>query len=159
MNKKGQMQTYESILVIFVFVIILFLGMIIFYKFTAAGIEKEVFEFELEKFYNMIGYFPGLSEVSCSYLGDKKDCMDILKLLGVGEIVDYGNKEISVEIIYPEMLDGVCDERNIGYCNKIIVYEPGFSGQDYIVVNSPVSLYNALEDVYYVGLLEIRWYK
>ena len=162
MEKRAQMQTYETILVVFIFIIILFLGMIIFYKFTAIGLEKEVFEFELEKTYNMIGYFPSLNEVSCSYLGTRKDCMDILKLLNaelaLKNLPFYDDKSITVKIIYPSRNDLECSKTNLETCNFINV-NTATATTDFNIVNSPVSLYDPVKDRYYVGLLEIRWYK
>ena len=94
------------------------------------------------------------SAIACGLLilnaGSEDQKQELLPKIASGEII------LSLALNEPEV---DCDKTNIGECDLIKVYEPLVDSEDVIIVSSPVSVYNPLEEVYYVGLLEIKWFR
>lgn len=169
MNKKGQMEVQETILVVVVFLIILIFGLVLFSKFTEQGILNEYLKNEKIRFEAMITTFPLMPELRCSFLSQEASCIDSYKLLGFkimskGAYKDYyrpilGNLNITVYNVYPERNSEVCELATINDCGVWDLYEnkPKKYKAKY-VVRSPVSLYYPDKDAYGIGELVIEWY-
>ena len=135
--KKGQMQMQESIFVIFLVMLLIIIGMIFFFKYTAAGIEDSKLEYEEYRFMQLIGVIPNLPDLRCSHLGVANECVDLLKVNAFnGEYSLFSGKEIKIG-------------------NRLIYND--LSCTDVRIVSSPISLYDPLSGRYSVSELEIRW--
>ena len=150
--KKGELQTYESILVIFFFMFIFFIGFVFFYRFTLEDIRSDVLSYEDFKFKQLLGLVPSMYEFRCSFSLSDDECVDISKVISFDRVSkDYfdvfGYKKISITIVYPE------EE------NEIIIYEK--IPKVYKTkkeISSPISVYSNKDDRYKIGRLSIEWY-
>ena len=160
MVKKAQIQIQETILVIFVFTVMLIVGLIVFYRYTAESIKNENIQHELDKFYNLIGIIPNKPEIKCSYLAEEKECIDAFKLLAYGtKEKDLGFMNITLFVAYP--LDTRLKEckNTVENCNIYNIYSE--IPESYTTVyrtSTPVSLYYPLVDNYKVGKLVLEYY-
>lgn len=150
--KKGELQIYESVFVIFFFVIIFMVGFFLFYRFTLEDIRKDNFEFEDYRFKQLIGIVPSMYEVRCSFSLSDKECIDLSKAIAFKKISkDYfnifGYKKISIKEVYPEDKEA------------IIIYEKVPNKyKTRREISSPVSIYDAKSDRFKVGKLVLEWY-
>ncbi len=160
-NKRAQVQIQETILVIFVFTVLLLVGLIIFYRFQVQSIENENFNNELFKFYNMVGYFPNIPELKCSSLTEESECIDVLKMLAFRNTEqNYGYKNITVFVIYPKSTSLKECVKSVDSCNifKLYYNKPNFQVKNIYKTSTIVSLYYPETDEYRVGKLVLEWY-
>ncbi|MBU0963101.1 MAG: hypothetical protein KKD48_04320 [Nanoarchaeota archaeon] len=166
MNKKAQLQIQETILVIFIFILIVGIGLIVFYKSNEASIQKINNNDKLTYFYSMIGTFPSLPEVGCSYLSDDKNCIDVSKLIAFKNKGDFFFSNITIYTMYPEKQNKECTidllNREVS-CGTFIVYTyiPPKCKTEFCekkVIYTPVSLYYPDRDSYELGKLVIEVY-
>ena len=162
--KKGQIQINETILVIFIFTVIIILGIVLFNRWTKASLENEFLDNERIRFSNMLSTVPELSELKCSSQGRPLNCLDSLKLLAWGNPdLDYrkkfGFREIKVNVIYPEGEKALCKSATYPECDEFMIYsnKPGEIKEEEII-NTPISLYYPVTNEYKIGVLEIRWF-
>lgn len=145
MNKRGQIGTQETILVIFVFFIILVTGMILFFRFSISSSEAEIEEYNEFKFKQLIDVIPNMPEVKYSRFGiENVWCIDLLKARAFSEIsdeYDFGYKRIS--IISSDI---------------IILYENPSNRGEIRKVNSPVCLYDSRIGRFGLAELVVEWW-
>ncbi|MEW6063469.1 MAG: hypothetical protein AB1571_03835 [Nanoarchaeota archaeon] len=166
-NKRAQMQIQETILVIFVFIIMLLIGLIMFYRANVEGIKNEEFKDRLIKFYDMTGYFPNIPEVKCSSLGQENECMDVLKMLAFANSLvnsnakrDFIANNVTIFVVYPRIdRDKECSRVSLNECNSFKVYtnKPKEAKSVYRT-STLVSLYYPEEERYKVGKLVLEMY-
>ena len=149
--KKGQLQTQETMLVIFIFIVLLFVGLIIFFRFNNISIQTEREEYENYKFDLLISVFPSMAEVSCSELGVEGECIDVSKLEGFSSVSSdyFSNKKMTISINDVYLKD---KSWNI-FDNKPEKYD------SFRNISTPVALYYPVEEKYSVGVLKLGWYK
>ena len=98
MNKKGQLQIQETILVIFIFTLIIGLSLVVFYKFNINSIKEDTLEYEEYKFKQLIDVIPNMPELKLSEIGIESEwCIDLLKAKAFSELqdnYDFGYKKI-----------------------------------------------------------------
>ena len=154
MVKKGQVHVSETILVLFVVVIILMMGVTIYFKFS---VEKSKTLAE---------------ELSCEGLG----CMDTSKFLPFKRVLGedfgrykrmFGRKRIVVKELYPvddsvkEVECDVVKYIQMAYpqnCGSWVIYDYNPENEPAAKVSTIVSLYYPEFDEYRVGRLEIEHY-
>lgn len=166
MNKKAQLQIQETILVIFIFILIVGIGLIVFYKSNEASIKTIQDNDKLTYFYSMIGTFPSLPEIKCSYLSDDKECIDVSKLIAFKNKGFFGFSNITIYTIYPEKSNKECtiDLLNKGIdCGTFLIYNsiPPKCKTEFCekkVIYTAVSLYYPDRDAYELGRLVIEVY-
>lgn len=166
--KKGQLQIHETILVLFIFIILLIIGMIVFYRYNAEGLRQSMFDLESNKFNAMLSTFPQSPEIRCSFLGQDISCVDVYKLIGFKKIVEdnkgyyrekLGYRNISFYLLYPTKNGKVCDMANIRDCGVWNLYlEKPKHYEKTLVIETPVSLYFPETDNYGIGKMAIEWY-
>ncbi len=158
--KKAQIQISETIIVIFIVIILLVMGMVFFQRYQERSILGEQEKYELQKFDNQLLIIPTLPEIQCSRLLESKNCIDTTKLQVFKEISNsdhyrkkLGFKTIQVKTIYPQQNIIGCPNEN---CNSWIIYSnPKDSGIS-LIRTSPVSLYNPITNTYSIGELSIE---
>ena len=152
--KKAQVQLQESLFVIIIFVVLLIIGLIIFYRFTISGITADINSYEDFKFRAMINTVPSMTEFRCSSLGQDKECIDLEKVkaftkLNMDYFQEFGYKTVSLEIIYPkENMESNIDV----YSKKPKKYTTTKK------ISTFVSVYDLEQDRYKVGKLIIEAY-
>ncbi|MBT6995368.1 hypothetical protein HN865_03440 [Candidatus Woesearchaeota archaeon] len=145
MDRKGQTGINETILVMFVFFVILMLGMVLFFQFSMSSSRKEIEEYQEFKFKQLISVVPSMNELKYSKLGiDDEWCIDLLKARAFSSISDsynFGRKKISI------------------YSSEdIVLYDKISSRATSIrVVNSPVCIYDPRTELFSLAELEVKW--
>ena len=166
MNKKAQLQIQETILVIFIFIVILGMGLILFNKFNQQSIKEIGDNDKLTYFYSMVGNFPNLPEIKCSYLGSEKECIDVSKLINFKNKGDFLFSNITVYTIYPARSNKECTLSVLNQkqdCGTFLVYNniPAKCRTEFCekkVIYLPSSLFYPDMDVYEFGKLVIEVY-
>lgn len=168
--KKGQLQVQETILVVFILIVIIILGMVVFTRFTEQGIENEAIENRRLRFNTLLSSFPETPEIECSITGLKESCIDVYKLSILGALTNvdksyyrgrFGEKNITVYLVYPEENKNFCKINNLDNCGVWNVYywrPEAVKGGRVIIQETPVSLYFPRTDSYGVGRLVIEGY-
>ena len=145
MNKKGQIGIQETMLVIFVFFIILVIGMILFFRFSISSSEAEIEEYNEFKFKQLIDVIPNMPEIKYSRFGiEDVWCIDLLKARAFSEIsnkYDFGFKRIT-----------------INSSDTIILYNNPARQGEIRRVNSPVCLYDSRVGKFGLANLIVEWW-
>ena len=170
MKKKAQMQIQETILVVFIFIIIMIFGLILFFRFTEQSIIQGHFENEKLRFESMITTFPLTPEIRCSFLSQEASCIDSYKLLAFKTLnkeeyyknyyrSNLGYINITIYSLYPEKNGKICESATISDCGvwDLYVNKPKKINNKF-VVRSPVSLYYPDKDGFGIGEIVIEWY-
>jgi len=150
--KKAQLQIKESILVLFVVMFILLFGMMLFFRYTSASIEKDMTDYKEAKFKQLISYIPSMAELKCSRFNVEDECIDVMKMEAFAHLsddykADFGDKKIIVKEVFP-------DEKSWEIYNNVPSDLDGLS-----IISTPVSLYYADTGEYAVGVLVVEWYR
>ena len=153
--KKAELQMQETILVLFIFFIILVMGLVVFYRYNLGSIENYKIELEESEQYLLLSTLPNY--LGYSYLGNNENAIDTSKLLNLN--LSLGFKKIIVEVVEPEMQEIECSYNNYPDCNRFLIYnkEP-IEIKNKIIKSIPVSLYYPLESKYKSGRLIIEDY-
>ncbi|MBS3172222.1 hypothetical protein J4438_01405 [Candidatus Woesearchaeota archaeon] len=144
MNKKAQIGIQETILVIFVFFIVLMIGMIFFFQLNMKSIQNDIDQYNEFRFKQLIDIVPNMAELRYSKLGvEDVYCIDLLKARAFSEIsseYDFGKKEI-------KLISG----------DEIVLYSKIGRGE-IRKVTSPVCVYDPRNGKFYLGELDIGWW-
>ncbi len=150
--RKGQVQIQESLFVLIIFAVLLLIGLIIFYRFTIAGIKADINSYEDFKFKALIATIPEMTEFRCSLLGQDQECMDLEKVKGFSFLnedyfKEFGYKNIMLEVVYPNenKIYTIYDKKPVKYTSIKRV-------------SSLVSIYDSSDNKYKVGKIIVEWY-
>lgn len=157
MSKKSQIQTFETISVLFIFFILIGIGAIFYVRIYKSNLEVTKYGYSQSKSVAIAQRVMFMPELQCSEGKVIKDnCIDVLKLEAAKEVINSNEiyyydllefSEINVTEIYPSTnLPKTIYTRRI---NK-----PISSFLTYV----PVSLYNAATRTYGFGILSIETY-
>jgi hypothetical protein len=145
LNRKGQIGIQETMLVIFIFFIILIIGMILFFRFSITSAEAEIEEYNEFKFKQLIDVVPNMPELKYSRFGiEDVWCIDLLKARAFSEIserYDFGFKRIT-----------------INSSETIILYDNPSRRGEIRKVNSPVCLYDSRVGRFGLANLIVEWW-
>jgi len=171
LNNKGQLQIQETILVIFIFIILIMFGLVFFYKVQSASIANEFNSFQLNKLSIDFITLGDLPEFSCSKAGIKESCIDSTKLIAFIALNNdekyknyyferFGYKNITIYQIYPGTNKNMCGLGRITDCGVWEIYskKPNERISTKIVRDTPVSLYFPDTDEYGIGILVVEAY-
>ena len=128
MNKKGQLQIQETILVLFIFTLIVGLSLIVFYRFNVNDIREDTLEYEEYKFKQLIDVIPNLPELRFSEIGIESEwCIDLLKAKAFSDLqdnYDFGYRKIGIGdlILYDNFRESESVRK---YSTPVCVYEDG----------------------------------
>lgn len=150
MNKRGQLQIQETGFIIFIVVLILLIGLVLFFQYQSRSIENLNEAYQEYKFENLISFLPSMPELRYSSLGKEEESIDFYKAKAFSEISDssyyesiFGFKRISLRV------SG----------ESVVLYEKKLPGSNSLrKVTSPVSVYNPRDGRYYIGILEVERY-
>ena len=165
--KKGQIQYMETVFVLFILVIIIFIGVIVFYSFFSKSITEKGERFTDIDAVILTNSVVNMPEINC---GAVSNCLDVLKIFAFDDFNDdnyykkkFGDKRISVRLIYPPVNTGVCD-KTIHYlastewpdnCDEFLIYgNREYENAD--ILENSVNLYYPDLDKMALGILRIE---
>ena len=176
-TKRAQLQIQETILVVFIFIILIILGMVFFYRVQSASIADDFREFQSEKLAVDFITLGDLPEFSCSRAGVRENCVDTVKMTAFqglagenGRLREYylerfGYKNVTVYQIYPVRNNAECGRGRISDCGVWNIYtEKPARITSKRVLDTPVSLYfpcsaeGCTDDNYAIGLMVVEAY-
>ena len=156
MKKKSQVQMGETIAVLFVFFIIIVIGLIFYTKVLKGNISTEKGEQSELRSISIVQKVMFLPEVQCSVNGIIQDnCIDILKInyvknaMSQNQIFYYDLLEFSdikIAQIFPSSK------------NWTLYSRPTDQFQNRYVTNIPISLYDPLARKFGFGIMEVTTY-
>ncbi len=170
-SKRGQLQIQETIITIFIFIVLIVFGMIFFYEVQSASIQRDFVKFQDDKLSVDFITLGDLPEFSCSKLGVKESCIDTAKLIAfmnMNKIERYGDyyftrfsyKNITIRQIYPSKNPNKCSSSRLNDCGFWEIYSkiPSQGSKTKLIRDTPVSLYFPSTDSYGIGILTVEAY-
>lgn len=172
--KKSQIQMGETIVVLFIVIVIIALGLIIYFNFRSSDIESEAEEMQFGSSSMMLSILSSIPEIKCSIEAKDEECIDTTKVLVLESFMGrntqkyrqiFGGREINLKISYPESsTQGVCTQekyKQYNYpdnCDTYVIYKPTKTTQNKKIISTPVSIYFPDKDIYGIGSLQIITY-
>jgi len=150
---KGQLHQMETIAILFVFFILVALGVVFFTKVAASNIQKDVEKFQELSKIQIAQIASSLPELQCSQDNVvRPNCVDTLKAetvqLGTEYFDLFAYSTITVEQIFPA-----------GSGNKHIIYDKQPNEmKSKLTSYFPISMYDARDNNYYFGVMLIEVY-
>ncbi len=171
-STKGQVHLHETFLVLFVIIILLLLGLLLYSKFFVQSLQTRAATLSERDATVLLTKLTSLAELRCS----DKPCLDTSKFLPFQTLTQQrrasyapllGTLRITVEEIYPEPLtDAVCTKTLYlqpsypGSCSQWVLYNQQpktlTSTQKFSTI---VSLYYPETQVYTLGRLHLEVYR
>jgi len=160
LSRKAQLKMVETIAVMFVFFILLVLGIVFYSRMQTVTIKQESAERFTQKAIGISQIMMFLPELMCSEEGvTKESCFDYYKLRGFNAVVDldtdnklyyydqFGYANISIQMIYPGG-------------NDIVIYDnPKPQWTTLSNFPTPISIYNPKTKVKSLGVLMVKIYQ
>lgn len=169
-DRRGQLQIQETILTVFIFIVLIMFGLIFFYRVQSATIADDFNKFQKDKLSVDFVTLGDLPEFSCSAAGTKESCIDTAKLVvfmnlnNTKEYRDYyfdrfGYKNITIREVYPSNSSVSCSIGHPTDCGSWEIYLRKPSKiKSKLVVDTPVSLYFPEKDSYGIGIMRVEAY-
>ena len=85
--KKAQVNMAETVIVIFIFVVLLGLFLIYYTQFRSEGIEQEAKESKTASSTALLSVLSSVPEIKCSEKAKEEQCIDTLKVLALNSII------------------------------------------------------------------------
>ena len=170
MGKKSQLQMNETVFVVFLIMIIIFLGLVVYSRFQELNIlekSKSLRSLNVIESTHTISFWP---ELDCSDVRVSEfACLDIVKLKVLGKFIDQSKQsdkiyafnyyydqlkksKITVTEVYP------LNTSVLGETYWILWDNPGTKKTtDYILV--PVNLFDPFTGRYALGIMELQIYE
>ena len=144
-GRKGQFQINETIIVLFLFSIIVLIGLFAFFRYTNNVIENDFREYETEKFETLF-YTSVDSSIKCS---DRSVCVDGIKLL----FFEPKGYSLKLTQVYPDpKFDAQCTEKNYPECDSYVL---GSERVEARKLSTPILVYDPVRDRYLGYSMEI----
>jgi len=161
---KGQIGMMETIVVLIVFMIILVMGLLFYFKFYIASGEEKIEESCIISNYVLLSYITNMPEVQCSINNKQERCIDTAKILVFETEKQYGSyfstfcpqKVYFTQLLPEDLPEEDCNKNNYPNCNKYTFYEPGDDYETSIPISTPVTLYIPTTDEYHLGRLTVE---
>ncbi len=171
MHTKSQIDINETLLVLFVIIIIIILGMLVYFRYSQAHITTIAAELSEQESSIILASILRLPEISCT----DNTCIDTSKLLPFQILLQgkmsyyrvlFGSKTIRITHLYPEPnITAPCTIQTYNQftypdtCNSWVVYDgtpSQFTRKS--VISTPISLFFPEQDQYRIGRLEVTTY-
>ena len=159
MKKRAQIQIGETIAVLLVFFILIFIGFVFYAKVIRSNVEQENEESSQLRSIGIAQRVMFLPEVQCSMENIITDsCVDILKLDAAERVMNESSfyyydllefSEVNITLVYP-LASGTAKSRWTIYSRK------GESFKNSFITNVPVSLFNPVTRTNNFGILTIE---
>lgn len=155
--QRAQLQTQETILVLFIIVILIIAGIAFFLKYQTQTIQQERRAYERTHFQDIITTLPESALIKCSKATQKESCVDSLKLLAANQKTlkrIYGDINITIYQVYPAAPAALCTKTNLIACNTWLALTPsGNPIKNPTKAITPISLYRPEQNTYVLALL------
>lgn len=157
--KKAQIRMFEMLAVLIVFLLLLSIGSIFYFKLQESSVQKEMIKAENLRSLQLFQRALYLPELDCSFVGIQKgNCFDLMKLKHFSDLlgseqmrIDYfdvfGFAKIRIKQAYPFDSDWFILYSNVP--NEV---------SSKLVSHSTVLLYNASSGMYDFGVVEVDYY-
>lgn len=158
MQKRGQAQNLETILVIVIITIIIGIALTVFYNFNTASLEKQRQQYQQLQSLSLLTSLPQHPQLQYTEIGYDKAAVDATKLLSLN-LTFQGRKKIALTQIYPEKPEIICSRETYPECNIYIIYssQPATrSNQE--IISLPINLYHPKTKEQSLALLTITTY-
>ncbi len=156
-DKSAQIKMFETVGVLVVFFFLLIIGSVFYFGAQKSALEKEKVKASEQYAFQIVLKSLYLPELDCSFLvTQKENCIDKIKLEKLAELIhgeaktdyftEFGYSTIKVSEVFPES-------------TSINLYEN--VPEEYIeklVTQSPILLYDAWQDSYAFGVIEVAVY-
>tara|TARA_Y100000310_G_C20546348_1_gene745777 strand:- start:591 stop:1067 length:477 start_codon:yes stop_codon:yes gene_type:complete len=154
MQKKAQSQMFETIVVLFIFFILIILGLVFYAKVFKGNIELQKEESIQLNSIEIAQRASSLPELQCSEDNIVSDnCIDLLKLKAASEIIPENEifyydrllfSKITISKIYPEEKEWLLYDHSLeDFSNKI-------------VTNIPISLFDPVDNKNSFGVMSVE---
>jgi hypothetical protein len=159
MNKKSQIRMFEMMAVLIVFLLLLSIGSIFYFRLQESSIKREAVRAESLRSLQLFQRALFLPELDCSFVGVQKgNCFDIMKLEHFSTLLEseqlkidyfdvFGFSKIKIKKVYPSESDWFTLYSNV---------PEEISSK--LVSQSTVLLYNAVTRAYDFGVVEVSYY-
>lgn len=159
MNKKSQIRMFEMMAVLIVFLLLLSIGSIFYFRLQESSIKREAVRAESLRSLQLFQRALFLPELDCSFVGIQKgNCFDIIKLKHFSTLLEseqlkidyfdvFGFSKIKIKKVYPEESDWFTLYSNV---------PEEISSK--LVSQSTVLLYDAVANGYDFGVVEVSYY-
>ncbi len=157
--RRAQIKMFETVGVLMVFFFLLAVGSVIYFGVQKSAMQKEKIKASEQYAFQIVLKSLYLPELDCSFLVTQRDnCIDKIKLSKLGNLIkndedvlldyynDFGYATIKVEESFPAQ-------------EKWTMYEnipPDYTGK--LSTQSPILLYDAWDDSYSFGIIEVSVY-
>lgn len=144
-DKKGEFEINETIIILFLFTIIVVIGLVAFSRFLDKSIDNDYIEYEIEQF-ESIFYTSINPSIQCEQLSF---CIDGIKL------IYFTPRDYSLELtkVYPEIENEVeCNEDTYPDCNYYLI---GSEKREGARLRTPVLVYDPIHDDYSAYSMEV----
>ncbi|MBD3361301.1 hypothetical protein GF358_00760 [Candidatus Woesearchaeota archaeon] len=159
MGKKAQIRMFEMLAVLIVFLLLLSIGSIFYFRLQESSVKKELIKAENLRSLQLFQRSLYLPELDCSFVGVQKgNCFDFLKLVHFSDLLEseqmkieyfdvFGFSKVQVKRVYPVESDWFVLYSNVP--REI---------SSKLVSHSTVLLYNASSGMYDFGIVEVNYY-
>lgn len=171
-STKGELETQETILVLFIVSIILILLIFVYYRYTISSIQATGSELSEQEALVQLSFIKKYPELSCA----NENCIDMLKAVSFKQIYQqnkdyylrtFGKKRILIEQIYPEpKTKDECTAIKFNQfdypnnCKFWVIYEeipPEYKSKQ--ITSIPVSIFFPESNEFRLGRLNIEVYR
>ena len=171
-STKAQAQLSETFLVLFIVILLLFLGIFFYSKFFIQSLQNRADTLSEQDSTVFLSRVSSLAELRCS----DKPCLDTSKFLPFQTLAQqrralytpvFGNQKITIQELYPvPSSDAVCTKTLYlqtsypGSCSQWILYDQKPSSVTSTQkISTIVSLYYPEKDLYTLGRLTLEVYR
>jgi len=164
----------ETIIVLFIFLVMFSIGLIYYTQFRSEGIQQEAKEVKASSSTAFLSILSQVPEIKCSEKTREEECIDTVKVIAFNSLINknlnhyravFAGRKVSIDILYPEPIkQGICNQQaynTVEYpsnCNEYIIYQPTTTPQTKQIISTPISLYFPETDSYGIGRLKITTY-
>ena len=170
--RRAQIKMFETVGVLIVFFFLLAVGSVIYFGVQKSALQKEKVKASEQYAFQIVLKSLYLPELDCSFLVTQKDnCIDKIKLAKLSTLIksdenvlldyfnDFGYAEITVEEAFPgsetwKLYENIPTETRTEKGEEKEV--PSYTGK--LSTQSPILLYDAWQDSYAFGVIEVNVY-
>ena len=154
----------ETIVVLVVFMVILLIGLIFYFKVSIETGEEKIEESCIISNYVLLSYITNMPEIQCSINNKQEHCIDTSKILVFDTNKVYGSyfgticsQKVYFTQLLPENIEKIeCDKNNYPNCNTYTFYNPQDEYTTSIPISTPITLYIPTTGEYQTGKLTIE---
>lgn len=154
-KKKAQIQMMETIAILFIFFILVFIALIFFFRLTKSNVSVEIEEAKELSAMAIAQIASSLPELQCSRFNElEANCVDILKMENALDIINTTNyfnlfsySKITVRRVFPDSV-----------VNWTIYDREPNEVEDVRPTYFPISLFDAREQTYFFGIMTVEAY-